>query len=82
VKWYQATCRNSAGGRRAGQPARKSDEEGQGPGRLAETAGRKPKVAVENLSFKTANGESRFSLSMDFAAPTSFDLPPDQLASR
>lgn len=39
-------------------------------------------MAVENLSFKTANGESRFNLAIDFAAPASFDLPPDQLSKQ
>jgi uncharacterized protein YdgA (DUF945 family) len=58
------------------------DAERPGPGRLAKLLAAKPKVAVENLSFKTANGESRFNLSMDFAAPTSFDLPPDQLSKQ
>lgn len=39
----------------------------------------KPQVAVEDLSFKTANGESRFNLTLDLAKPTSADLPSDQL---
>lgn len=42
----------------------------------------KPKLAIEQLSFKTANGESRFSLALDFANPASFDLPPDQLGKQ
>ncbi|MBJ9975527.1 YdgA family protein [Pseudomonas sp. S75] len=39
----------------------------------------KPQFALEDLSFKTANGQSRFNMTMDFANPASFDLPPDQL---
>ncbi|PAV73803.1 hypothetical protein WR25_08093 [Diploscapter pachys] len=42
----------------------------------------KPQVAVEKLAFKTANGESHFNLAMDFASPSSFDLPPDQLGKQ
>ncbi|HDS1736384.1 YdgA family protein [Pseudomonas sp. BP8] len=42
----------------------------------------KPKLAIEDLSFKTANGQSRFSLALDFANPASFDLPPDQLGKQ
>ena len=42
----------------------------------------KPQVAVEKLAFKTANGESHFNLAMDFANPSSFDLPPDQLGKQ
>lgn len=42
----------------------------------------KPKLALEELSFKTANGQSHFKLALDFAAPSSFDLPPDQLAKQ
>lgn len=40
----------------------------------------KPQFALERLSLKTANGESRFSLAMQLAKPASFDLPPDQIA--
>ncbi|MCE1114222.1 MULTISPECIES: YdgA family protein [Pseudomonas] len=41
-----------------------------------------PKLAIDKLSFKTANGESHFSLAMDLANPTSFDLPPEQLGKQ
>ncbi|MBV6288463.1 YdgA family protein [Pseudomonas aegrilactucae] len=40
----------------------------------------KPQVALEDLSLKTANGESRFNLTLDLASPSSTDLPPDQIA--
>ncbi|MCP3749550.1 YdgA family protein [Pseudomonas sp. SBB6] len=39
----------------------------------------KPQIALENLSFKTANGESRFNFSVDLANPTSLELPPQEL---
>jgi uncharacterized protein YdgA (DUF945 family) len=42
----------------------------------------KPQFALEKLAFKTANGESQFNLAMDFANPSSFDLPPDQLGKQ
>ncbi|MDO7899859.1 YdgA family protein [Pseudomonas citrulli] len=38
-----------------------------------------PQIALENLSFGTANGESRASLVVDLAKPQSMDLPPDEL---
>ncbi|WP_053149065.1 YdgA family protein [Pseudomonas sp. P97.38] len=38
-----------------------------------------PQIALENLSFSTANGESRASLVVDLAKPQSMDLPPDEL---
>lgn len=42
----------------------------------------KPQIALENLSFKTANGESRFSLAVDLTNPASFDLTPDELTKQ
>jgi uncharacterized protein YdgA (DUF945 family) len=40
----------------------------------------KPHIELQKLSLKTASGESRFSLSMDLANPTSLDQPgPDML---
>ncbi|MHC6226916.1 YdgA family protein [Pseudomonas sp. X10] len=42
----------------------------------------KPQVALEKLSFKTANGESRLSLIVDLTNPTSLDLPADQLTQQ
>ncbi|MBA1201409.1 YdgA family protein [Pseudomonas capeferrum] len=39
----------------------------------------KPQVALEDLSFKTAKGTSRFNLIVDLGNPASLDLPADQL---
>jgi uncharacterized protein YdgA (DUF945 family) len=41
-----------------------------------------PQIALENLSLKTANGESRASLVIDLTKPQSMDLPPDQLGKQ
>ncbi|WP_445180220.1 YdgA family protein [Pseudomonas sp. McL0111] len=41
-----------------------------------------PQVALENLSLKTANGESRANLVIDLTKPQSMDLPPDQLGKQ
>ncbi|WP_285419508.1 YdgA family protein [Pseudomonas sp. efr-133-TYG-5] len=41
-----------------------------------------PQVALENLSLKTANGESRANLVIDLTKPASMDLPPDQLGKQ
>jgi uncharacterized protein YdgA (DUF945 family) len=38
-----------------------------------------PQVALENLSFNTANGESRANLVLDLTKPSQIDLPIDQL---
>lgn len=42
----------------------------------------KPHVALENLSVKTAHGESRFSLVVDMAKPSSMELPPVELGKQ
>lgn len=38
-----------------------------------------PRVSLDNLSIKTANGESRFSLGLDLDRPLSLELPPAML---
>ncbi|QVM90161.1 YdgA family protein [Pseudomonas entomophila] len=58
------------------------EEQAKVQGDLQKMLAGKPQLALESLAFKTANGESRFSLSMDFANPSSFDLPPDQLGKQ
>ena len=84
-KWYQAHLPFEAAAA-AGQPVPQIQmddaEKARFQGDLRQLLAAKPKVAIENLSFKTANGESRFNLSMNFAAPASFDLPPDQLSKQ
>lgn len=42
----------------------------------------KPRVSLDNLSVKTANGESRFSLGMDLQRPADMDLGAPDLASQ
>lgn len=42
----------------------------------------KPKVAIEDLSFKTARGTSQFKLDVDLTNPPSFDVPADQLSKQ
>lgn len=39
----------------------------------------KPQIALEDFSFKTANGESHFSLSVALGQPASLELPPAEL---
>ncbi|MDD0975751.1 YdgA family protein [Pseudomonas fontis] len=46
---------------------------------LAVLAG-KPQLALDDVSFKTANGESRFKLTVDLAQPASLDLPLEQVS--
>ncbi len=42
----------------------------------------KPQLALENFSFKTANGESRFNLSLHLAKPQNLELPPAELGKQ
>lgn len=85
-QWYQAHLPEFEAAAAAGQPVPQIQmddaEKARFQGDLHKLLAAKPKVAVENLSFKTANGESRFNLSMDFAAPANFDLPADQLSKQ
>ncbi|MES2819012.1 MAG: YdgA family protein [Pseudomonadota bacterium] len=39
----------------------------------------KPVVALDTLTLKTANGESRFNLSVGLSKPSSYELPPQAL---
>ncbi|WP_137164652.1 YdgA family protein [Pseudomonas asiatica] len=84
--WYQAHLPEFEAAAAAGQPVPEiqmdDEEKARFQGELQKLLAAKPRVAVENLSFRTANGESRFDLSMGFAAPASFDLPPDQLSKQ
>jgi len=67
----------------AGEPAPELElteaEEAQVKADLEKLLAGAPQVALENLSFSTANGESRASLIVDLAKPQSMDLPPDEL---
>jgi uncharacterized protein YdgA (DUF945 family) len=85
-KWYQEHLPEFEAAAAAGQPLPQIQmddaQKARFHGYLQTLLAAKPQVALENLSFKTANGESRFNLSMDFAAPATFDLPPDQLTKQ
>uniref|UniRef100_A0A0B1YXQ5 GTP-binding protein n=1 Tax=Pseudomonas frederiksbergensis TaxID=104087 RepID=A0A0B1YXQ5_9PSED len=67
----------------AGEPAPELElteaEEAQVKADMEKLLAGAPQVALENLSFSTANGESRASLIVDLAKPQSMDLPPDEL---
>lgn len=70
----------------AGQPAPElvltPDEEAQVKTGLEKLLAAGPQVALENLSFKTTNGESRANLVLDLTKPQTMDLPPDQLTKQ
>lgn len=55
------------------------DEERLRQGLEALLAGQ-PSLSLDRLSLKTAGGESRFNLKLDFAKPASYELPPPELA--
>ncbi|WP_442109180.1 YdgA family protein [Pseudomonas sp. NUPR-001] len=46
---------------------------------LQQVLAAKPQIALDEFSFKTANGESRFSLSVVLDKPSSLELPPAEL---
>ena len=85
-KWYQAHLPEFEAAQAAGQPVPEIQmdeaEKARFHGDLQQLLASKPKLAIDNLALRTANGESRFELSMDFSNPASFDLPPDQLSKQ
>ncbi|MHC8389532.1 YdgA family protein [Pseudomonas sp. MDT2-39-1] len=70
----------------AGEPAPElvltPAEEAQVKTNLEKLLAAGPQVALENLSFKSTNGESRANLVLDLTKPQSMDLPPDQLTQQ
>ncbi|MFF7108034.1 YdgA family protein [Pseudomonas sichuanensis] len=86
LEWYQTKMPQVQQAAAEGQALPSLDmtpeEQAKVQGDLQKMLAGKPQLALEKLSFKTANGESHFSLAMDFANPTSFDLPPDQLGKQ
>ncbi|WP_137805967.1 YdgA family protein [Pseudomonas sp. G(2018)] len=70
----------------AGQPAPELQlteaEETQLKTHLEQLLAAGPQVALENLSFNTANGESRANLVLDLTKPQAIDLPADQLVQQ
>jgi uncharacterized protein YdgA (DUF945 family) len=70
----------------AGEPAPElvltPAEEAQVKTNLEKLLAAGPQVALENLSFKSNNGESRANLVLDLTKPQSMDLPPDQLTQQ
>lgn len=85
-QWYQAHLPEFEAAQAEGQPVPQIQMDAAEKARFQQTLQQllaaKPKLAIENLALRTANGESRFDLSMDFTAPTSFDLPADQLSQQ
>jgi uncharacterized protein YdgA (DUF945 family) len=74
---YEAAAAAAAA---AGEPAPELNlseaEQAQVKADLEKLLDAKPQIALENLSFNTANGESRMSLVVDLTRPQSMDLPP------
>ncbi|MGE7991794.1 YdgA family protein [Pseudomonas sp. NPDC089554] len=86
VTWYQTKLPAIQAAAAQGQQAPSLDmtpqEEVKVKADLQQLLAAKPQLGLEDLSFKTANGHSRFSLVLDLANPTSFDLPSDQLGKQ
>lgn len=86
IEWYSTKLPQVQAAQAAGEPFPAIEMSGEERTRvhadLQKLLSAKPQIALENLSFKTANGESRFSLSVDLANPSAFDLPSDQLSKQ
>ncbi|MDR2306031.1 MAG: YdgA family protein [Paucimonas sp.] len=86
MEWYQARLPEVQQAAAEGEALPSFDmtpeEQAKVQGDLQRLLAGKPQLAIEKLAFKTANGESQFNLAMDFANPSSFDLPPDQLGKQ
>src|SRR5690606_10784877 len=86
LAWYQTKMPQVQQAAAQGEPLPSLDmtaqEQAKVQADLQKMLAAKPQLALENLSFKTANGESRFNLAVDLASPTSFDLPPEQLGKQ
>jgi len=70
----------------AGEPAPElvmtDAEQAQVKADLDKLLAAKPQVALENFSFKTANGESRLNLAVNLNKPQSIELPPVELGKQ
>src|SRR3546814_925198 len=77
--YEQAAAEAAAAGEPAPELVLIEAEEAQVKSDLEKLLAGGPQVALENLSFTTANGESRATLVIDLTKPQSMDLPPDQL---
>ena len=77
--YEKAAAEAAAAGEPAPELSLTEAEEAQVKADLEKLLAGAPQVALENLSFNTANGESRASLIVDLAKPQSMDLPPDEL---
>ncbi|WP_417698039.1 YdgA family protein [Pseudomonas sp.] len=77
--YEQAAAEAAAAGEPAPELVLTEAEEAQVKSNLEKLLAGGPQVALENLSFTTANGESRATLVIDLTKPQSMDLPPDQL---
>jgi uncharacterized protein YdgA (DUF945 family) len=77
--YEKAAAEAAAAGEPAPELSLTEAEEAQVKADLEKLLAGAPQVALENLSFNTANGESRANLTIDLAKPQSMDLPPDEL---
>ncbi|MDN3222006.1 YdgA family protein [Pseudomonas nunensis] len=77
--YEQAAAKAAAAGEPAPELNLTPEEEKQVKAGLEKLLAAGPQFALENLSFNSANGESRANLVLDLTKPASMDLPPDQL---
>jgi uncharacterized protein YdgA (DUF945 family) len=77
--YEQAAAEATAAGQPAPELKLTEAEEAKLKTNLEQLLAAGPQVALENLSFKTGNGESRANLVLDLTKPQSVELPADQL---
>lgn len=86
TRLYQAKMQPLQAAMAAGQPAPELQlseaEQVQVQANVEQLLAAKPQLALENLSLKTANGESRFSLALDLTKPSTLELPPVELGKQ
>lgn len=80
--YEEAAAAAEAAGEPAPQLQLNEAEQAQVKAGLEKLLAAKPQVALENLSFKTANGESRMSLVVDLTQPQSLELPSAELGQQ
>ncbi|MFZ0788203.1 MAG: YdgA family protein [Chromatiaceae bacterium] len=81
IKPLQATA-TAAAGQPEPELTLSDAEQDQVKADIAKLLSAKPQLAVETLSLKTTNGESRFNLVLDLTNPASTELPPLELGKQ
>ncbi|MFP6848057.1 MAG: YdgA family protein [Pseudomonas sp.] len=82
ITLYGTLLQNGQVDSESGMPQLSDEQAAQFKADLEKLLAGKPSLALENLSFKTANGESSFNFALDLDKPASFDLPAPELVKQ